>query len=169
MKIREIFQRRSTQPAKLSVAFGEKPGIASAKSAELRAVHAKSGARGSWLSQLQSLKSGWEKNPAGSYSFTPVYARLRDKDNAFYWLDKAYQERSQGLTLSLVIEQAFVQLHSEPRYQDLLGRIGHASAGLKPEYGLRSAANYFVCTNPCQARSPFNSAAMPSADNGLEK
>jgi hypothetical protein len=59
--------------------------------------------------------------------------RLGDKDNAFYWLDKAYQEHSQGLTFSLVIEQAFVPLHSDPRYQDLLRRIGHTGAGVKPE------------------------------------
>jgi eukaryotic-like serine/threonine-protein kinase len=119
--------------AKASLAFGEKPEVASAKSAALLAVYANSGARGYWLHQLQSLKSGWEKNPGDSYSFAPIYARLGDKDNAFHWLDKAYQEHSQGLTLSLVIEQAFVPLHSDPRYQDLLRRMGHTAAGVKPE------------------------------------
>ena len=79
-----------------------------AKTAALRAVYAQSGARGYWLNQLQSLNADWEKNPGDAYPFGPIYARLGDKDNAFKWLDKAYQDHSQSLTLSLLIEQAFV-------------------------------------------------------------
>jgi hypothetical protein len=108
----------------VSLAFGGKPEDVAAKSAELRAVYAKSGARGYWLNQLQSLKADWGKSPGDAYSFAPIYARLGDKDNAFNWLDKAYQERSQSLTLSLLIEQAFVPLRADPRYHDLLRRIG---------------------------------------------
>jgi hypothetical protein len=95
-----------------------------AKSAKLRAVYAQSGARGYWVNQLQSLKADWEKNPGDPYPFAPIYARLGDKDNAFKWLDKAYQDHSQSLTLSLLIEQAFVPLRSDPRYQELLRRMG---------------------------------------------
>ena len=119
--------------AKVSLAFGGKPEDVAAKSAQLRAVYAQSGARGYWLYQLQSLKADWEKNPGDSYSFAPIYARLGDKDNAFKWLDKAYQEHSQSLTLSLLIEQAFVPLRFDPRYQDLLRRIGRATTGRTPE------------------------------------
>jgi eukaryotic-like serine/threonine-protein kinase len=110
--------------AKVSLAFGGKPQDVAARSAKLRAVYAQTGARGYWLNQLQSLKADWERNPGDAYPFAPIYARLGDKDNAFKWLDKAYQDRSQSLTLSLLIEQAFVPLRSDPRYQDLLRRMG---------------------------------------------
>ena len=76
------------------------------------------------LISWQSLKADWEKNPGDAYPFAPIYARLGDKDNAFKWLDKAYQERSQGVTLSLLIEQAFGPGHFDPRYHELLRRIG---------------------------------------------
>jgi eukaryotic-like serine/threonine-protein kinase len=113
---------------KTSLAFGDKPENVSTRTKKLLATYTESGARGYWLYQLQSLKSDRGKNPGDGYDFAPIYARLGDKDNAFHWLDKAYQDHSQGLTLSLVIEQAFVPLRSDPRYQDLLRRIGRTPA-----------------------------------------
>jgi tetratricopeptide (TPR) repeat protein len=110
--------------AKVSLAFGGKPEDVATTSTKLRAVYAKSGAKGYWLNQLQSLNADWKKNPGDAYPFAPIYARLGDKDNAFKWLDKAYQDRSQSLTLSLLIEQAFVPLRSDPRFHDLLRRMG---------------------------------------------
>jgi len=45
-----------------------------------------------------------------------VYAGLGDKDQAFGWLEKDFQARS-GLL-------AFESLPSDPRYADLLKRMG---------------------------------------------
>ena len=52
-----------------------------------------------------------------------VHAGLGDKDKAFAWLDKAYEERSFGL-INLKVEPRFDSLHSDPRFADLLRRIG---------------------------------------------
>ncbi len=52
-----------------------------------------------------------------------VYAGLDDKDKAFYWLEQAYQERSNWLTL-LKAGRRLKNLRGDPRFDDLLKRIG---------------------------------------------
>ncbi|MBL8180872.1 MAG: protein kinase [Blastocatellia bacterium] len=52
-----------------------------------------------------------------------VYAGLNDKDKAFYWLERAYQERSNWLTLAKV-GRRLKNLRGDPRFDDLIKRIG---------------------------------------------
>ena len=57
------------------------------------------------------------------YLFAVVYVGLGDKDQAFAWLDKAYQDRSFWL-IWLKFEPRFDSVRDDPRFQDLLRRIG---------------------------------------------
>ncbi len=52
-----------------------------------------------------------------------VYAGLNDNDKAFYWLERAYQERSNWLTL-IKVGRRMKNLRGDPRFDDLLKRIG---------------------------------------------
>ncbi len=52
-----------------------------------------------------------------------VYAGLDDKERAFEWLEKAYQRRSPFLP-RLGLSPANDQLRSDPRFKDLLQRLG---------------------------------------------
>lgn len=52
-----------------------------------------------------------------------VYAGLDEKDRSFYWLERAYQERSNWLTL-IKVGRRLKKLHSDPRFDDLLRRVG---------------------------------------------
>jgi hypothetical protein len=52
-----------------------------------------------------------------------MYARLGEKDPAFESLEKAYRDRSAEL-VELKVEPVFDFLHSDPRYNDLLRRMG---------------------------------------------
>ena len=52
-----------------------------------------------------------------------VYAGLNEKDRAFYWLERAFQERSNWLTL-IKVGRRMKNLHGDPRFDDLLKRIG---------------------------------------------
>src|SRR5262249_38078475 len=54
-----------------------------------------------------------------------VYTGLGDKDQAFFWLEKAYQERSYPMAY-LKVFPARDPLRSDPRFDDLLRRIGLA-------------------------------------------
>ena len=57
------------------------------------------------------------------YLIAIVYVGLGDKDQAFAWLDKAFQDRS-SLLLWLKVEPQFDSLRDDPRFQDLLRRVG---------------------------------------------
>jgi len=52
-----------------------------------------------------------------------TYAALGDKDESFQWLEKAYAERSSFMT-SLKYWSVFDQLRGDPRFGDLLRRVG---------------------------------------------
>jgi hypothetical protein len=54
-----------------------------------------------------------------------VYIGLGDKDQAFFWLEKAYQERSYYLAF-LKVFPGDDSLRSDPRFADLLRRMGLA-------------------------------------------
>jgi eukaryotic-like serine/threonine-protein kinase len=56
------------------------------------------------------------------YFIAVVYAGLGEKDRAFEWLEKAYQDRSQLVTFINVAPQ-FDALRSDARFQDLLRRM----------------------------------------------
>lgn len=51
-----------------------------------------------------------------------TYITLGDKDHAFEWLDKAYQERSPVL-FAIKVDPSWDPLRSDPRFQDLLRRM----------------------------------------------
>jgi TolB-like protein/Tfp pilus assembly protein PilF len=55
--------------------------------------------------------------------FAVIYTGLNQKDNAFRWLDKAYEERCEYLVY-LRSEPLADPLRSDPRFARLLGRIG---------------------------------------------
>jgi tetratricopeptide (TPR) repeat protein len=51
------------------------------------------------------------------------YALIADNDNAFKWLNKAYEVQDHSLP-EIKIEPGLRSLHSDPRYADLLRRVG---------------------------------------------
>ena len=52
-----------------------------------------------------------------------VYAGLRDKDKAFEWLEKDFQSRS-GRLAEYRWEDQFESLRDDPRFNDLINRMG---------------------------------------------
>jgi TolB-like protein/DNA-binding winged helix-turn-helix (wHTH) protein/Flp pilus assembly protein TadD len=57
------------------------------------------------------------------YLMATMFASLGDKDRAFEFLEKAYQERSLGLTEDLKADLRIDSLRSDPRFQTLVQRI----------------------------------------------
>jgi len=55
--------------------------------------------------------------------FGMLYAGMGDKDQAFIWFEKAFAERADGLTW-LGVEPMLDGIRSDPRYHNLLRRIG---------------------------------------------
>ncbi len=52
-----------------------------------------------------------------------IYAGLGEKEQAFAWLEEAYADRSARLPF-LKIEPRFDSLRSDPRFADLVRRVG---------------------------------------------
>jgi hypothetical protein len=56
------------------------------------------------------------------YEIAVIYAGLGDKDRAFEWLEKAYEERA-TLLVYFRMDPRIWSLHSDPRFQGLLDRM----------------------------------------------
>jgi TolB-like protein/DNA-binding winged helix-turn-helix (wHTH) protein/Flp pilus assembly protein TadD len=91
--------------------------------ASLGHAYARSGKRDKALKVLDELREMSGQGYISPYSFAVVYAGLGDKEQTFAWLEKAYQDRSSFL-IWLKVEPLFDSLRSEPRFQDLLRRVG---------------------------------------------
>ncbi|HJS23797.1 MAG TPA: tetratricopeptide repeat protein, partial [Pyrinomonadaceae bacterium] len=72
------------------------------------------------LNELLELNKSRYVTPA---AIVNVYIGLGDKDQAFVWLEKAYQERSNYLAY-LKVFPIVDPLRSDPRYADLVRRVG---------------------------------------------
>jgi hypothetical protein len=57
------------------------------------------------------------------YEIAVVYVGLGDKEQAFVWLERAYREHSSWLSY-LNVEFRLDPLHSDPRFADLVRRVG---------------------------------------------
>jgi TolB-like protein/Tfp pilus assembly protein PilF len=71
---------------------------------------------------IRKLKERARKDKLGTYEVALVCAGLGDKDQAFEWLEKAYQEHSVGV-MFLKVDPTLDPLRSDPRFKDLLRRM----------------------------------------------
>jgi hypothetical protein len=67
---------------------------------------------------LSAAKSAYANNMA------VIYAGLGEKDEAFSWLQRAYDERSYILAVYLNTDSRLDSLRSDPRFDELRRRIG---------------------------------------------
>ena len=108
-----------TQTLKGLTLSGEKPETVAA----LRAVYTASGIKGFWRKRLAILIEESEQTYVSTVSIAQIYTQLEEKDKAFEWLEKAYREHDGRLVLLKVIPE-FDSLHSDPRFAEMLGRVG---------------------------------------------
>ena len=104
----------------LRKAIGLSPG-SSAFTANLAYVYAVSGMRAEAMKALNDLKNRSETGFSNAPQIALVYVGLNEKDQAMVWLEKAYAERFSPWVL---MRPAFDPLLPDPRFQDLLRRLG---------------------------------------------
>ena len=73
----------------------------------------------SWLDGLTELS---KHSYVSSYSIAESYMRMGEKQKAFEWLEKAYEEHDSGL-VSVAVEPMFESIRSDPRFKELVRRI----------------------------------------------
>jgi len=89
----------------------------------LAQVHAVSGNRSDAMRVLQDLEQLTKKRYVCSYEVAAAYVLLREKDQAFRWFDKAVEDRSDCMVV-LAVDPRLDNIRFEPRFQDLLRRVG---------------------------------------------
>src|SRR5262249_12749335 len=72
---------------------------------------------------LKQFKEHEDRNIDAAASIGIVYAALGEKDEAFEWLEKAYQRHASGL-FGLRFGLLGEDFRTDPRYADLLRRMG---------------------------------------------
>ncbi len=74
---------------------------------------------------LAELKTLRQKHYIQPVDIALVFTGLGEKDEAFAWLDKAYEEHAQWLS-EIRVDPGFDPLRSDARFADLLKRVGLA-------------------------------------------
>ena len=86
-------------------------------------VQAVSGKRDEALKTLAQMNEISKRRYVPAYIFALVYVGLGNKDQAFQWLEKSYQEREAKLCF-FKIDPIMEPLRSDSRFSDLVRRIG---------------------------------------------
>jgi eukaryotic-like serine/threonine-protein kinase len=79
--------------------------------------------KGAFTARIGVLKNKSQKEYVSPYLIALNYGLMGDREQAFEWLEKAYAERS-GRMEYIKVDDAFTPFHSDPRYVDLLKRMG---------------------------------------------
>jgi TolB-like protein/DNA-binding winged helix-turn-helix (wHTH) protein/Flp pilus assembly protein TadD len=95
------------------------PGVISA----LIFAYAHAGRRADALRLLGELKRRQQTGYIPAGAFVNAYLGIGDKNEAFAWLDRAYQEQSNPL-IYINVFPPFDPLRGEPRFQRLVHRVG---------------------------------------------
>jgi tetratricopeptide (TPR) repeat protein len=79
------------------------------------------------MNKAVKLLSDLKKSSNASFTNAPqiamIYASMGDNDQAMHWLERAYEER---FNPSILLRSGFDPLRSDPRFEDLMRRIGLA-------------------------------------------
>jgi tetratricopeptide (TPR) repeat protein len=83
-------------------------------------AYAVAGIRAEAQKMLDKLNELSKQKYVPAVSRAIIYAGLGEKDKAFEWLEKGYEERS---TYGIKADPAYDPLRSDPRFADLLRRM----------------------------------------------
>lgn len=86
-------------------------------------AYARAGQSDAARKTIAQLEQQVRKDGVGRYEIALVYSGLGDKRDAFEWLEEAYRAHDVGLVY-LKIDPCLDPLRSDPRFDDLLRRVG---------------------------------------------
>jgi tetratricopeptide (TPR) repeat protein len=89
--------------------------------ANLARAFAASGKRSEAVKLLIDLKKRSSPSYSDASEIAAIYASLGDADQAMNWLEQAYEQR---FNPGVLLRPGYDPLRSDPRFEDLLGRVG---------------------------------------------
>jgi tetratricopeptide (TPR) repeat protein len=81
------------------------------------------GWEGALSKSIETLQAQHKTGDSSAYTIAEAYAELGDKDQAFQWLNIAYQEHDEGL-MGLKTDFLLDPLRSDPRFAELVRKVG---------------------------------------------
>jgi tetratricopeptide (TPR) repeat protein len=88
-------------------------------------AYARAGKTDAALKTISQLQERVRKDGVGRYEIALVYTGLGNKTEAFKWLEESYKAHDAGL-LYLKVDPLLDPLRSDPRFDDLVRRVGLA-------------------------------------------
>jgi eukaryotic-like serine/threonine-protein kinase len=101
--------------------FGDRFSLEMANAA--KSGYAKGGYRGAMMKMAESMSEYKKTSYVDPAIVAMPYAAVGDKAKAFEWLEKGFAEKS-GFMAQLKTAPEFAPLRNDPRYEDLLKRMG---------------------------------------------
>jgi tetratricopeptide (TPR) repeat protein len=114
-----MYREAIIELSKARTLLGHWPGVM----AELGYAYAALGKRSEAQKILGELEQRAKREYVDPYYIALVYFGLGKKDQTFAWLEKGYDLQSTNL-IWLKVEPKFERLRSDPRFTDLLRRVG---------------------------------------------
>lgn len=90
---------------------------------DLRESFRTSGRQGLYRKALDITEARAKSGYVAPLTFADIYVRLGDKEMAFAWLEKAFDARDPSI-IRLKIEPAYDSLRDDPRYTEMIRKIG---------------------------------------------
>ena len=111
-------------PTDAILEFGRAPKMSNRMRSAIGMAEAALGHRDRALSIAQNLESDSQKHYIGPENIAAVYVALGDTNNAFAWLEKAYQARSAYMAL-LKSDRRWDSIRGDPRFAALVRKVGY--------------------------------------------
>ncbi|HEY6350067.1 MAG TPA: tetratricopeptide repeat protein [Candidatus Angelobacter sp.] len=104
-------------------AAGEVPLV----DAALGLAYGSAGKKGQTEKLVEAFKAGAKKRYVPATYFGMLYAGMGDRDQALAWLEKAFEERADGLTW-INVDPMLDPLRNHPRFQEIVRKMGLTSS-----------------------------------------
>ena len=117
------YEEKGTFPDALAELEKSRPLYNSWACSELAYIYGRTGQPAQAALALARMEQINRGQPVDPVVFVEPYIGMDKKDEAFLWLNKAYAQHSNALT-GLKVDPLYDPLRSDPRFQDLLRRVG---------------------------------------------
>ena len=118
-----VYEQKKMYPEAIEI-FLKMNALSPERAEDLRNAYRTEGWEGFLRKQLERARANEARTGRQSPSnLAGLYVRLGEKEKAFFWLEKLYEERDASL-LQLKIEPPYDSLHADPRYGELIRKLG---------------------------------------------
>jgi TolB-like protein len=114
---------KSTESVQEYLKFESLSGAKPQTIGRLQETFSKWGVRGFWRRRLEDYREAANSQYINTAMVAEACLRAGEKDSAFEWLEKAFEDRD-DLMINLNVDPVFDGIRTDPRFRDLVRRVG---------------------------------------------